>query len=842
MANDLGNPADRRAPTPDTAPTAANHGGASSSVLGAIASGPDGDFETHPKQIGHYKIIRKLGKGGMGVVLLGVRDDDQFHKRVAIKIIRRGIDSASDGKEVLKRFDLERQVLGALNHPNIARLLDAGQLPEPDGRPYFVMEYVEGEPIDEYCDRMQLTTEQRLELFRKVCAAVHHAHQNLVVHRDIKPGNVLVDVNNEPKLMDFGIAKLLNPAMAAVTLATSWDRGPMTPEYASPEQIQGKPVSTASDVYALGVLMYELLTGRRPYRLKSRIQSAIEDAILNQEPERPSTIVTQEVTLETDGQTRTVTAEAFAKPREGAVTRLKRKLAGDVDNIVLMAMRKSPQRRYPSAEALAADIQRHLEGEPVQAAPDSVIYRAGKFVKRNRAGVLAAALVLLAIVGGGVASFVGWRAAAQARDAERAAKEQEARIAQENLEIAGTYFRALDDAVRKLEGTTDARQQLARAALSQLESLRKSRPEDPSLLVQLARNYALISDLLGGVRGGNRGEAVKAREPLEQSLEIARNLVKTSPSVENKTLLAADLIRLGDLRTNLPDLGDPIDAYNESVHMVAGPDEKEPTEPDLQRLFAQGLLNRADIRARTEAPGDSELAEKDYRRSLDIRERRLADQPEDIERQRDLTVGLSHLASLVSVKPDGRDEAYKLFKRALDIRERTLKKDPNARTKHDVLLAAGALGRMFVQSDSPSADGAAPYFAREYELAQDLLKTDSNSIRADGAMTWAAIDMGTAATLRGDNKKAERFHAEAVRHARIVFERDPNMRARWNLARALSAHAMNLEQLDRRDEALKDLDEAKPLWTALAQSPRPSPVYAEGLKACEDSLDRLSRP
>jgi serine/threonine protein kinase len=759
MANDLGNPADRRAPTPETAPTAANHGGASSSVLGAIASGPDGDFETHPKQIGHYKIIRKLGKGGMGVVLLGVRDDDQFHKRVAIKIIRRGIDSASDGKEVLKRFDLERQVLGALNHPNIARLIDAGQLPEPDGRPYFVMEYVEGEPIDEYCDRMQLTTEQRLELFRKVCAAVHHAHQNLVVHRDIKPGNVLVDVNNEPKLMDFGIAKLLNPAMAAVTLATSWDRGPMTPEYASPEQIQGKPVSTASDVYALGVLMYELLTGRRPYRVKSRIQSAIEDAILNQEPERPSTIVTQEVTLETDGQTRTVTAEAFAKPREGAVTRLKRKLAGDVDNIVLMAMRKSPQRRYPSAEALAADIQRHLEGEPVQAAPDSVIYRAGKFVKRNRAGVLAAALVLLAIVGGGVVATVQWQRADEARRSERAARERAERLLGAVRKFGEAYTKELPRIIGSLEDSTPALRALADAAIAGLGDLRTEFAGDLAMQRQVANAYALAGRIRAGMRGGTETDGPEGLRLLDEALKVRRAVVSQAPDDKAARMeLASTLVYRGDaLRLQgRNDEGKRDQA--EALRVVEEIGDKEVDDPIVARLYAVALVSRADA---LKGEGKLDDAGLLLQKSAAIREHLAKGLDRDVARQRDLTIGLNRLALWHKARGE-LDKALPLFKKAYDIRERSLGIDRNARTMRDVAIAGSAYAMALLEQSPPDTETAEPVLAHALDLITNLNCSDSSSSRTISDTVRAYADMGVLRAAQGAPEDAATSLTRAI--------------------------------------------------------------------------------
>ncbi|MCA9284013.1 MAG: serine/threonine protein kinase, partial [Phycisphaerales bacterium] len=241
-----------------------------------------------PKSIGPYRVIRRLGHGGMGVVYLAQREDGPIRRPVAVKVMRAGLEAT----EVAQRFERERQVLAALDHPNIARLLDAGST--ADGQPYFVMEFVEGQSLDQYCDERRLTVSERLKIFRQVCAAVHHAHQNLVVHRDIKPRNILVTTDGTPKLLDFGIAKLLNVSMApAMDLHTETGVRLMTPEYASPEQVRGQSVTTAADVYSLGVVLFELLTGHRPFRLKTRLMQEVERVICEENPERPSTMITR---------------------------------------------------------------------------------------------------------------------------------------------------------------------------------------------------------------------------------------------------------------------------------------------------------------------------------------------------------------------------------------------------------------------------------------------------------------------------------------------------------------------------------------------------------------------
>ncbi|HEX8096855.1 MAG TPA: serine/threonine-protein kinase, partial [Pyrinomonadaceae bacterium] len=369
--------------------------------------------------IGPYKVMREIGRGGMGTVYLGRRADDAYQKQVAIKLIKRGMDSAF----VLRRFRRERQILASLDHPNIARLLDGGTT--DDGRPYFVMEYVEGARIDDYADAHRLSTNARLSLFRQVCAGVQYAHQNLVIHRDLKPSNILVTAGGEAKLLDFGLAKLLDPQGEGGEAHTVTELRAMTPEYASPEQVRGQSVTTASDVYSLGVVLYELLAGHRPYRVKSREPDEFARAVCEQEPERPSASVsrTEDCAKPGGGTTKAVTPETVSRARGERAERLRRRLEGDLDNIVLMAMRKEPQRRYKSAAQFSDDIGRHLAGLPVIARKDTFKYRGAKFVKRNKAGVGAAALLVLILIGGTAAT--AWQAQRATEQARAAAQERD---------------------------------------------------------------------------------------------------------------------------------------------------------------------------------------------------------------------------------------------------------------------------------------------------------------------------------------------------------------------------------------------------------------------------------
>lgn len=362
-------------------------------------------------RIGRYYVKKLIGRGGMGAVYLAERDGD-FTQHVALKLIRSGRQTVDS----VARFRVERQILARLQHPGIARLLDGGM--SEQGQPYLVMEHVEGTPITEFCDANRVPMNERLRLFQSVCAAVQFAHRNLVVHRDLKPSNILVTETGEIKLLDFGIAKLLDPTSAGVSIPwTRTDMRMLTPEYAAPEQVRGEPVTTATDVYALGVVLYELLTGRRPYRLPERRMAEVERIICDEAPAPPSTAVGEvEEVARADGSTDVLTPERVSAARGTHSVRLRRTLQGDLDNVVLMALRKEADRRYPSAEHLAADLGRYLEGHPVKARKDTLTYRASKFVRRNRFGVAAAAAFVLLLVGFSVVTSFQARRIAHERD------------------------------------------------------------------------------------------------------------------------------------------------------------------------------------------------------------------------------------------------------------------------------------------------------------------------------------------------------------------------------------------------------------------------------------------
>ena len=472
--------------------------------------------------IGPFHLVKEIGRGGMGTVYLGFRTGDEFRQSVAIKLVSRGMDSDA----ILGRFRNERRILAALEHPNIARLFDGGST--PDGRPYFVMEYIQGLPVNEYCRRYAPDVPTRLQIFLDICAAVEHAHRRMVIHRDIKPSNILVLPDGTPKLLDFGIAKILdNPDSPEDEALTSTALRLLTPDYASPEQVRGEPVSAATDVYALGTVLFEMLSGSKAHSVGSRSQAEMERVIC-QEPTKPPS---QALLLN----------HAKGQAKEQAEL-----IRGDLDNIVLMAMRKEPERRYQSVADLAADIERHLEGRPVAARKDTFAYRASKFIRRNRLAV-AASVVVAVSVAAGVASTIY-----QARRAER-------RFTQVR-KLANKFLFGFDAEIAKVPGTTAAREMVVKTAQEYLDTLMPDSKGDLSLQASLGNAYRFIADIQGYPPEANLGHYREAVGNFRRAIQIQRPVVDARPdSLEDHFSLAIDLAHLSRLHLYLLEL-DPAQA------------------------------------------------------------------------------------------------------------------------------------------------------------------------------------------------------------------------------------------------------------------------------------------
>ena len=616
------------------------------------------------QQVGPYKVLREIGHGGMGQVYLAVRADDEYKKRVALKIVKRGMDT----QDIVRRFRYERQILAGLDHPHIGKLLDGGTTAE--GLPYFAMEYVEGKPITDYCDSRKLSTVERLKLFRQVCAAVQFAHQNLVVHRDIKPSNILVAEDGTPKLLDFGIAKLLNPELSGQTIdPTASVLRLMTPEYASPEQVRGEPITTASDVYSLGVVLYELLTGHRPYRTRSRLPHEILRIICEEEPEKPSTAVSrvEEVHSRDGSKTITLTPEAVSRTREGEPDKLRRKLRGDLDNIVMMAMRKEPQRRYTTVNQLSEDIRRHMEGLPVVARQDKLGYRAEKFVKRNKVVIAAAALITVTLLGGIVATT--W----QARKAERRFNDVR--------ELAHSFMFEFHDEIEKLPRSIEVRKKLVQQALKYLRSLEQETGNDLSLQLELAQAYHKIGDVQGKPFAPNLGDTHGAVESYRKALEITKALYKQDPkNADVQHVMALSYDKGGDAEEIEGNIREAVESRRKAVDIFEALSKANPVNSnlslDLANCYSKLGNDLGGARTTYRSLNDTSGALKSYGNALVICNGLSSAEPMNIEAQLCVALNYDRIGGCLEGINDisGMLESYR---KALEIRQTLAAANPN---------------------------------------------------------------------------------------------------------------------------------------------------------------------
>jgi non-specific serine/threonine protein kinase/serine/threonine-protein kinase len=647
-------------------------------------------------RVGAYELGDTVGRGGMGIVYRAVRADDEYRHVVAVKVIRRGMDTAVGQR----RFREERQILAGLDHPGIARLLDGGTTEA--GLPYFVMEYVEGEPIDAYCDRRRLDVAERLRLFLRVCAPVHHAHRSLVVHRDLKPGNILVTADGSPKLLDFGIARLVRPAHEPgdVDLTVTVLRM-LTPDYASPEQVRGEPVTTATDVYSLGVLLYELLSGQRPYRT-GHIHEVMA-AICDVDPKPPSASVAR------NGKPTTAEAPAL----------LRRTLAGDLDTIVLKALRKAPNERYASVEAFADDVTRHLEGRPVRARPHTVAYRASKFVRRHRAAVVGASLAILALVGTTLVALV------QAREARAARTRAEKRF-QDVRRLANSVIFELHDGIRQLPGSTSVRELLVKRALEYLDDLGSENPEDPRLKSELAAAYEKIGDVQGGITFQNLGHRDEALASYRRALALRQELAKRFPDdSDHQDGLASIHNRLGMLSAWDSDLAGAVASYSLELQAARNMLRLKPGDAKGRRGVATALANLGQARC---AAGDVEQGLADSREAIRLFEdMQREDPPEPRTVVYDFGDTLATLRLMLGesllAATDRASEALEAFRPAVAFREEQLRTTPNnAEGKAKLAFLIGTVG------DAQQRVGALADAARSYErarmLSEELLAID----------------------------------------------------------------------------------------------------------------------
>ncbi len=579
------------------------------------------------KSIDDYQILEEIGTGGMGAVYLAEQRTENLSHRVALKLIKRGMDTNS----VLKRFVQERQILANLEHPNIARFLDGGSTAE--GLPYFVMEYVDGLPITKYGDANHLSVTERLSVFQKVCTAVSYAHASLIVHRDIKPSNILVTRDGTPKLVDFGIAKLLHPDLFETYEATATMFRILTPEYASPEQIIGLPITTASDVYSLGVVLYELLCGERPYKIKSRSPEEAAREILTAEPIKPSSVVSAKISHslapsnpETFSNYEQRSTNDELRPGFISNVQTPRFLRGDLDNIVLKAIRKEPERRYASVQEFSEDIRRHLAGLPVTATADTKTYRLKKFVKRHRAGVFAGGLIFLTLLS--ATAVTTWQSIVAGRERDKA----EQRFAQVR-QLANTVLFEYHDGIANLAGSTRLREKMVGDALMYLDALAAENIDDPLLQGELATAYFKVGEVQGVPTQSSLGDYGGALESFKKSLTIRQGLHLKDPQNDQ---LKLDLARSYRMVGTLSQATDDVPAALENCQKAFAIFDSMPLQSVEAKRESAMLHTR--YAAALSASGDHPKAVETFRRAVSILNELLSSQPSNNDLKRDLGI------------------------------------------------------------------------------------------------------------------------------------------------------------------------------------------------------------
>jgi serine/threonine protein kinase len=811
------------------------------------------DAERVGQRIGPYEIVRELGHGGMGTVFLAVRADDQYRKQVAIKLVNRGMDTDL----ILRRFMMERQILANLEHPNIARLLEGGST--LDGLPYFVMEFIEGQPIDEYCDTHRFTISQRLVLFREVCSALQYAHQNLVVHRDIKPSNILITADGVPKLLDFGIAKLLSPGWASETgEATASMVRLMTPEYASPEQFRGLSITTASDVYSLGVVLYELLSGHHPFRLSSRRPEEVAHVILREEPEKPSTAASRQKaesgknTTDREQPTTDNGAPLTNKPNPQFGIRNPKSLRGDLDNIVLKALRKEPQRRYASVQEFSEDIRRHLEGLPVAASPDTLGYRAGKFVQRNRAGALAAAVVVVTLLT--ATGITTWQAIVARRERDNAQR----RFSQVR-QLANKVLFEYHDKVVKLSGSVSLRQQMIKDALEYLDNLAIESSSDVGLHREVAAAYQKVGDVQGNPYESNLGDIEGALNSYHKALRIRETLLAKQPAdadlrrelAKNHEAIGDILWTKGDYGGSAADYRDTLRIYEEVSNSGKGTVEDRygtartrvrigqalsrsgdaagalesfrlglakyeevtalaPTVKKYRRGKGSAFLKIGDMLAQG---GDSHSALENHRKALALWSALSADEPLHSGLKRDVVIATSKIASDLEQLNELKG-AWEASKQAISMQEGLVSADQkNAQFTSELGTYYVAMGG--IEGKMKSFPAALNSLRNGLRILQELAQSSPQNADLRHDLGLAYLVAGRVYSQKGDLVEA----AENYRQALTILEAEP-MRSEdpVRLAKAYEALGDSLLGTNPRGESVAPTEKLREAKRSYQQS------------------------
>ncbi len=732
------------------------------------------------KQIGNYKITKEIGRGGMGIVFEAVREGEDFLQIVALKLLKRGMDSDA----MLRRFRSERQILASLEHPNIAHLLDGGITNE--GTSFFAMEFVKGQPLDEFCNKRNLPINERLRIFLQICAAVSFAHSRLVIHRDLKPTNILVTENGTIKLLDFGIAKIISPE-TDLQNQTVTTLGMMTPQYASPEQIKGEMVSTASDIYSLGLILYELLTGFPAYQFPNNRPDEMAKIICEEEPPRPSALFSSKFKVQSsesktditsNNEQRTTNNEQARNPKS-KIQNLK-SLKGDLDNIILKSLRKESARRYASVEQFAGDISRHLEGLPVIARPDTLSYRFEKFISRNRVSVFAGILVFLTLIGGIAAT--SW----QAYRAERQKVLAEKRFNQVR-ELANNVIFKYHDEIKDLPGSTKVREELVQDALKYLDNLQAESNNDMDLTRELALAYVRVGNVQGGAYQANLGDSKGATESYEKAIKLLEPLAENS----DDTKLLADLrdaytessrafYRVGE---NLKQDKNIQKALALSEKIIA----LEPDNNEAKIYHARTLVHWADTFPLDEITRKLEV----YQKALEIIEKaeKVSEDKETVNRMIATAthrLQMWNFLSFEKAKNEGEEEKEKPFlqtaliyaTRSTEAQKKVLTTNPE-NPLYQRNIAGGKLNEGKIYRELGDTDSALRLGNEALKIQQKIAAEDVNNQEIKLDLKESYEDIALAFIKRGDFPKAFENFGKAVAFNEELLKKDPENLDFW---------------------------------------------------------------
>ncbi|MGI8956668.1 MAG: protein kinase domain-containing protein [Chthoniobacterales bacterium] len=662
----------------------------------------DGELKSG-EMLGDYRIVSLLGEGGMGEVYLA--DDTHFGRQVAIKLIKQGLST----KEFVRHFRQEERILAALNHPNIARLY--GGAVTLKGLPYFVMEYVEGIPLETYSSQHGLSMRDRLSLFREVCGAVSYAHQNLVIHRDLKPANIRVTVEGEPKLLDFGIARLLDPETGETDNQTVMTTRAMTPSYASPEQRRGERMTTASDVFSLGVVLYELLAGKKPGVRK-------------------------------DG-------EADLK-----------KLEADLDNIIGKALRTDPERRYASVGQFSEDIRRYLEGLPVIARKDTLAYRTLKFVGRHKIGLTVTASVALLLIGATV--FALWEA--HLANAQRILAE---RRFEQVRRLADSLMFEIHDSVKDLAGSTPTRRLIVSRALEYLDSLAHDASGNPTLQRELATAYEKIGDIQGNPYSANIGDTDGALASYRKAVQIRESFKPAALTTETQMELGRSYRALGDIMDQKGDIKEMLREYRHSLQIYTQLAESEPENPAVQDELARAEETLGDGLGRT-TNANAEVITS-YKKSLAIREELLRQDRSNPKRKRPVAINLMKIGG---ASDPHQPEAIAALRQGVAALQSLAAIDPNnGRARREVGWGYKQLGNTQVAAgDYP---GAIESLQKSLAIKESFAAADPQNAQASFDLASGHNDLAEALTAMGEEVQAVAQARQGITIMTTLLGADP---------------------------------------------------------------------